>query len=1026
MKILAIRGCNLASLESNFEIDFMTDPLKSAGIFAITGQTGAGKSTILDALCLALFDNAPRLNKAESVNINDVEDKTITQKDSRNILRRGASEGYAEVDFKALNGDTYRSRWMVRRARGKADGALQPTTMRVENLTTSKEEQGTKSNLLTRITELIGLTFDQFTRAVLLAQGDFANFLKAKSNEKAELLEKLTGTEIYSKISERIYQKTQEAKSNFLFLEQRIKDVNLLSDEDLILVENEQKELNNRLLPLKNESSILEKKTNWFKEDQQLKVEINEVKQNLLIAQQTVNEAAGRFKYIEMIDQSGEIRDTYNDLTAQRNNIIKLRSDLEIREKELAQINEQYNKQTADLNAAKDALENINKEYETLKPSLEKAKEIDLLLKSQQQNINELQKELESFLKQKADSEQKTIALQEEQKKEQNKQVALNKWFADNNSYKNIVQKTDLITSLIDSISGIKQNSNTTALSLQSSKELLSSYNEQLKLAEGEAERLDQLLPTEVVNLRNKLTEGMPCPVCGSTHHPLNENIDQTQKINEAELQQAKEKNKKAIESAKANIEKIQKSITEFETYLLSFSEQLNTNRNALQSLLTAYPDWEKELELNTLKRELQTLATEWSENMLMLEKCVQTIENSKIKLEGEEKTLFTVKQTIAEKQIIFQKQKSIYNENIEQRKELIGDKNVTDIEQYFSTQKTQLTKQYEELRNRKEQSENNRAATNAQITQLTKEIETIKAAYDQRAKTIEEWLENNRYQISKELLKELVSKPREWIVQEKLYLDNIQKQVLVLDTTLKERDNRYQKHLLVDDRPADDELQETIIEQLIALQQTVEIITNRLTEINVSLLAHRKGKEQVKAFEKELHEKQETFDNWAKLNDLLGSANGNKFKTIAQGYTLDILLSYANKHLEELSKRYKLQKIADSLSLQVIDNDMFGEIRSVHSLSGGESFLISLALALGLSSLSSNRMNIESLFIDEGFGALDIDTLSIAMDALDSLQTTGRKIGVISHVEEMKERITTQIQVLKTANGRSTINIVG
>ena len=209
MKILAIRGKNLASLEGEFDIDFTVDPLKSVGIFVITGQTGAGKSTVLDALCLALFDNAPRLNKAESsVNVYDVEDKTITQKDSRNILRRGASEGYAEVDFIALNGDKYRSRWMVRRARGKVDGALQATSIKLDNLTTKDEEQGTKSNLLNRIVELIGLTFDQFTRAVLLAQGDFANFLKAKSSEKAELLEKLTGTEIYSKISVSIYQKT--------------------------------------------------------------------------------------------------------------------------------------------------------------------------------------------------------------------------------------------------------------------------------------------------------------------------------------------------------------------------------------------------------------------------------------------------------------------------------------------------------------------------------------------------------------------------------------------------------------------------------------------------------------------------------------------------------------------------------------------------------------------------------------------------------------------------------------------------
>ena len=212
-----------------------------------------------------------------------------------------------------------------------------------------------------------------------------------------------------------------------------------------------------------------------------------------------------------------------------------------------------------------------------------------------------------------------------------------------------------------------------------------------------------------------------------------------------------------------------------------------------------------------------------------------------------------------------------------------------------------------------------------------------------------------------------------------------------------------------------------TISEKITTISELTENINKRLSEIEVALLTHEKGKEQVKTFEKELNEKSELYENWAK-----GSANGNKFKIIAQGYTLDVLLSYANKHLEDLTQRYSLEKIPDTLALQVVDNDMLGEVRSVHSLSGGESFLISLALALGLSSLSSNRMKIESLFIDEGFGALDIDTLSVAMDALDNLQTQGRKIGVISHVEEMKERITTQIQVIKSINGRSNVKIVG
>ncbi len=140
----------------------------------------------------------------------------------------------------------------------------------------------------------------------------------------------------------------------------------------------------------------------------------------------------------------------------------------------------------------------------------------------------------------------------------------------------------------------------------------------------------------------------------------------------------------------------------------------------------------------------------------------------------------------------------------------------------------------------------------------------------------------------------------------------------------------------------------------------------------------------------------------------------------------MDVLLGFANRHLRNLARRYRLQRIEDSLSLLVIDQDMADEVRSVHSLSGGESFLVSLALALALASLSSQRVNVESLFIDEGFGTLDADTLRNAMDALDSLQSLGRKVGVISHVPEMSERIATQIQVQRMSGSQSRIVIAG
>ncbi|QNA91095.1 hypothetical protein G4G28_15840 [Massilia sp. Dwa41.01b] len=177
-----------------------------------------------------------------------------------------------------------------------------------------------------------------------------------------------------------------------------------------------------------------------------------------------------------------------------------------------------------------------------------------------------------------------------------------------------------------------------------------------------------------------------------------------------------------------------------------------------------------------------------------------------------------------------------------------------------------------------------------------------------------------------------------------------------------------------------------------------------------------------------EIERQQAIEARWGRLSELIGSADGKKFRNYAQQFTLDVLLGYANSHLNQLARRYRLERVdnagAPSLALMVRDQDMGGEIRSVNSLSGGESFLVSLALALGLASLSSNRVRVESLFIDEGFGSLDSDTLGVAMDALDALQSMGRKVGVISHVHEMTERIAAKILVRPSGGGSSTVMV--
>ncbi|MCB9571220.1 MAG: hypothetical protein H6709_03935 [Kofleriaceae bacterium] len=158
-------------------------------------------------------------------------------------------------------------------------------------------------------------------------------------------------------------------------------------------------------------------------------------------------------------------------------------------------------------------------------------------------------------------------------------------------------------------------------------------------------------------------------------------------------------------------------------------------------------------------------------------------------------------------------------------------------------------------------------------------------------------------------------------------------------------------------------------------------------------------------------------------LAELIGSHDGKKLRTFAQSLSLDGLLAAANHHLIDLAPRYRLERVrGHDLELQIVDRDMGDEVRSVNSLSGGESFLVSLALALGLSSLSARNVRVRTLLIDEGFGTLDPSTLDVALDVLDTLQSSGRQVGIISHVPGLAERVPAQVVVRPTGAGRSTV----
>lgn len=955
MKILAIRLKNLTSIEGTVEVDFMAEPLHSAGIFAISGPTGAGKSTLLDALCLALYDKAPRFaTSVENVNLADVGDNQINQSDVRNLLRRGTSDGYAEVDFLGIDGRRYRSRWSVRRTRNKINGSLQPQTLEVKELDTEKEFQGTKKELLIQLVELVGLTYEQFTRTVLLAQNDFATFLKSKGAAKAELLEKLTGTGVYSRISQEVYARNKAAQEEVTLIQNRMNVIELMPEEELLALQKE-KELS------------IEKRAAGIK----LLAEQNE--QLNVVRSLKIQEELWKKKQQEEQEEQAREKVLQGALASQEEGLVHFKA-----------------------------------QWEAIQPDLKKARQLDVQIQSQQSSYIQSQQILQAANRQVAEQEQKMRvaaeqlqvsysslnrllshvgieeALQLEQveeilRQEESKLAAATSTNEERllrlNSFgypllaeeqvklqkeltrqQNIRQLTETQTKAKTEIERLEKE-------VANCLKQLTEQETALKVTQRLYENARMAVGKDVKALRRQLQEGEACPVCGSTAHPYHQeqevvdtlfrSIEQEYNVASTNYQQMNNRSialqrdlahqktvdgqiaeqlaalyKAGIEAG--NEEQIQRRLAELAERILEY-------RNL-------YAEWQRGDEET---KKIRTHCEALRENVSLCRLAMQKVSSAKEQL--------VILQNAASAELKrFEVIEKALNVLRQERSQLLKGKSADEAEAAVAKREKELNLALEKARKEVEAVHNRLSGLQGEMKQIALAIGELQEQY----KKIE----------SPELLPEIIKKQQE---------ENLN-------------------------------------------------IERALSTMEACLLQQAKNKLTVEQIAKELAEKQTVAERWAKLNKLIGSADGAKFKVIAQSYTLNLLLLHANQHLSYLSKRYKLQQVPDTLALQVIDCDMCDEIRTVYSLSGGESFLISLALALGLSSLSSNNLKVESLFIDEGFGSLDAESLRTAMEALEQLQMQGRKIGVISHVQEMTERISVQVQVHKKVNGKSVLTVVG
>ena len=330
MKILSVSLYNIASIEGPFTIDLEAEPLKSAGLFAITGATGAGKSTILDAICLALYNDTPRLATTKVNQVITDGNSDLQVNNVKNLLRKGAVSGYAKVTFQAIDNKIYEAEWQVRRARGKQGGSLQSETILLYNCTDNEPfAENRKTIVLERIKELIGLTFDEFTKSVILAQGDFTSFLKADDNKRSDILEKLTGTEIYTQISQKIYEIYKQHNYELSLLEAQRKNTTFLSEEEKEQIKTHLATDELNLEKLQAEIALLSEQQKWFADEQQFIRQYNEA---LAIKEKAIDEKereATRFAELAMIEAIQAIKQEVVSKQQEAHNLIAIKQQID-------------------------------------------------------------------------------------------------------------------------------------------------------------------------------------------------------------------------------------------------------------------------------------------------------------------------------------------------------------------------------------------------------------------------------------------------------------------------------------------------------------------------------------------------------------------------------------------------------------------------------------------------------------------------------------------------------------------------
>ncbi|MFA7086885.1 MAG: AAA family ATPase [Aliarcobacter sp.] len=1192
MKILKIKLLNINSLKGEFEVDFEKF-LKDESLFAITGPTGAGKSTILDVITCALYGRTARLTNPNE------------------LMSRHTGECLCEVEFE-VKGKVYRSSWSQKRARKSPEGAFQSAKMEVSEVESGKVLESYLSKVPKYIEDLSGLDFDRFIQSMMLAQGSFDAFLKAKENERSSLLEKITGTQIYKQISQEIYQTYTRKNDEIKLDENLLGNIELLSNEavtEKTLILNNSKA---QKLEFDSKGNELKKVINWLETIQ--KLEADNTKYILEFEKISLEKENKKedFMRLDLANKALNVQPIYQEKNSLTQIINQDKEKLEKLQKELEDLKQLLESTTNESLKTKDELDKEKISFDSNSKKLQEVRTLQTKIESKLQNIKELENKISSQNEQKTKLNEELKVLKTNQEKIENDLKTINDYLIKNkndeslkeeislisknvNDYKDVIkllkqieekiqnnsldEKTlqdsftkakkefDEIKVLFDSkdkeykdleiqassfnqkelnnrdrltsieklitsidvykrlLENISKEENIISSSKDESKTIKTNIEEKTKLIneikthiqtlndKREAELLIAKYESDRVNLK----EGEECFLCGSKEHPFvnhkkSVSADETTSIIAQKKQIFDEENKALrtielnlskletkVESSILELNKLSKNKEDIEQVFSSFNfiltddskinleEEKQLLEEELKNIVKTRDEKEKVLiQRDNLQKELNTKQTLVSQNEQELYKLKSSIEQS----QNEQTLNISKKQTLEEElSKVYSKYELIFDEKFEEnfrtivakkdsfiknetsKKELDTklqslivqlkelDTKIISIESSLKTDIEQLSKISNEKIELQTQSKAILDVSDLNIfeKEITSKFNTINEKYNSLSKELVnlnsknesiniQIIELNQKQINdntklqqtkqnfnKALVENSFTSKEEF--EKALLPKELREELALMCKALEEKYNQIQT-LKIDTakklseqkdlKLTDKELQ-TLNDELKELQTIIDELQKSIgsleKELEINAINNKKHEDKIK----ELEKKKEAFKVWIKLNEMIGSASGDKFAKFAQGITLDQLIYLANKHLQILSPRYELQRSSDSsklLEIEIIDGFQGDVVRPVSTLSGGESFIVSLSLALGLSALASQKISIDSLFLDEGFGTLDSDSLELALNALNQLQSSGKMVGLISHVEALKERIPLQIRVMPKGDGTSNLDL--